>query len=93
MPRPDSSVVERGPEKAGVGGSIPSLATTPSIESCNDECFADLRFGERNHLYRKRSGAEPANDLGLVSCDDVFPGRAGILRRSLAQERAKLRSG
>ena len=27
MPRPDSSVVERGPEKAGVGGSIPSLAT------------------------------------------------------------------
>jgi hypothetical protein len=28
MPRPDSSVVERGPEKAGVGGSIPSLATT-----------------------------------------------------------------
>ena len=25
---PDSSVVERGPEKAGVGGSIPSLATT-----------------------------------------------------------------
>ena len=29
IPRPDSSVVERGPEKAGVGGSIPSLATTP----------------------------------------------------------------
>ena len=28
LPRPDSSVVERGPEKAGVGGSIPSLATT-----------------------------------------------------------------
>ena len=25
---PGSSVVERGPEKAGVGGSIPSLATT-----------------------------------------------------------------
>ena len=31
MPRPDSSVVERGPEKAGVGGSIPSLATIFSI--------------------------------------------------------------
>jgi hypothetical protein len=31
MPRPDSSVVERGPEKAGVGGSIPSLATIKSI--------------------------------------------------------------
>jgi hypothetical protein len=27
--RPGSSVVERGPEKAGVGGSIPSLATIP----------------------------------------------------------------
>ena len=24
-------MVERGPEKAGVGGSIPSLATTPSF--------------------------------------------------------------
>ena len=32
LPRPDSSVVERGPEKAGVGGSIPSLATTPFID-------------------------------------------------------------
>src|SRR6202051_3478562 len=31
MPRPGSSVVERGPEKAGVGGSIPSLATIVSI--------------------------------------------------------------
>jgi hypothetical protein len=32
MPRPDSSVVERGPEKAGVGGSIPSLATTTPFQ-------------------------------------------------------------
>ena len=34
--RPGSSVVERGPEKAGVGGSIPSLATIllDVIESC-----------------------------------------------------------
>jgi hypothetical protein len=29
--RPGSSVVERGPEKAGVGGSIPSLATILAI--------------------------------------------------------------
>jgi hypothetical protein len=29
--RPGSSVVERGPEKAGVGGSIPSLDTIPSF--------------------------------------------------------------
>ena len=34
IPRPDSSVVERGPEKAGVGGSIPSLATTFSTLCC-----------------------------------------------------------
>ena len=33
--RPDSSVVERGPEKAGVGGSIPSLATTALLDSLN----------------------------------------------------------
>ena len=31
--RPDSSVVERGPEKAGVGGSIPSLATTLNADT------------------------------------------------------------
>jgi hypothetical protein len=31
QPRPGSSVVERGPEKAGVGGSIPSLATIPNF--------------------------------------------------------------
>ena len=30
--RPGSSVVERGPEKAGVGGSIPSLATTIPLQ-------------------------------------------------------------
>ena len=51
MPRPDSSVVERGPEKAGVGGSIPSLATTfqqsssrivPPILSCVEQ--PALRF-------------------------------------------------
>src|ERR1019366_3095477 len=33
--RPDSSVVERGPEKAGVGGSIPSLATTLESNTCS----------------------------------------------------------
>src|SRR5690242_11847667 len=30
--RPGSSVVERGPEKAGVGGSIPSLATITPLQ-------------------------------------------------------------
>ena len=40
--RPDSSVVERGPEKAGVGGSIPSLATTT--------LFFPLRQRPKNHL-------------------------------------------
>jgi hypothetical protein len=38
LPRPDSSVVERGPEKAGVGGSIPSLATIIII--CNSAIAA-----------------------------------------------------
>ena len=40
--RPDSSVVERGPEKAGVGGSIPSLATTSKS--------GPLRHRAKNHL-------------------------------------------
>ncbi len=45
MPRPDSSVVERGPEKAGVGGSIPSLATTLESTACrhNLETASDLQ--------------------------------------------------
>ena len=45
MPRPDSSVVERGPEKAGVGGSIPSLATTSKSIICrrNFETASDLQ--------------------------------------------------
>jgi hypothetical protein len=36
VPRPDSSVVERGPEKAGVGGSIPSLATTLKFQQIQE---------------------------------------------------------
>jgi hypothetical protein len=36
--RPDSSVVERGPEKAGVGGSIPSLATIPLQKRIHVPC-------------------------------------------------------
>ena len=46
---PDSSVVERGPEKAGVGGSIPSLATTPSYTT-----FLSRAIG----LYKPTSGDE-----------------------------------
>jgi hypothetical protein len=41
--RPDSSVVERGPEKAGVGGSIPSLATTPLFSRIPSRAKADAR--------------------------------------------------
>ncbi len=38
--RPGSSVVERGPEKAGVGGSIPSLATiTTTSAFVAQRCF------------------------------------------------------
>ena len=44
--RPDSSVVERGPEKAGVGGSIPSLATTKfPTQICAIPSFTFLRKG------------------------------------------------
>ena len=47
MPRPDSSVVERGPEKAGVGGSIPSLATTLDSYTCGrfQETARELQEG------------------------------------------------
>ena len=45
--RPDSSVVERGPEKAGVGGSIPSLATTPEFP---------IHFPAARAFARKRIG-------------------------------------
>ena len=45
LPSPDSSVVERGLEKAGVGGSISSLATTSKSITCrrNLETASDLR--------------------------------------------------
>ncbi len=49
--RPGSSVVERGPEKAGVGGSIPSLATIP---------FERIKFGGRARALERRSVVLPA---------------------------------
>jgi hypothetical protein len=65
MPRPDSSVVERGPEKAGVGGSIPSLATTFSTTynpSSTDYVPTARRSRSTPHAlhhrrYRKSSAA------------------------------------
>ena len=65
MPRPDSSVVERGPEKAGVGGSIPSLATTLESSSCGNvlETARDLQesvsLGERKTLRQACSAPRP----------------------------------
>ena len=48
LPRPDSSVVERGPEKAGVGGSIPSLATTSHWIQIPGRALAELRLSGRS---------------------------------------------
>jgi hypothetical protein len=48
--RPDSSVVERGPEKAGVGGSIPSLATT-SVTHLRTALYLDRRTHLRSAAY------------------------------------------
>ncbi len=56
MPRPDSSVVERGPEKAGVGGSIPSLATI---------LFNKIRIRARN---RRPDSARDWFFGGVFSC-------------------------
>ena len=56
MPRPDSSVVERGPEKAGVGGSIPSLATT----------LEPIRY---EHVWRFASVVQAARLLCSVMLD------------------------
>ncbi len=35
-------MVERGPEKAGVGGSIPSLATTPHLGKSDSVLVSDV---------------------------------------------------
>jgi hypothetical protein len=64
--RPGSSVVERGPEKAGVGGSIPSLATIFSItynpsrpEICSD-LFQFQIQACRNLSHHGWNGSGPA---------------------------------
>jgi hypothetical protein len=55
QPRPDSSVVERGPEKAGVGGSIPSLATIYNQQLTKEQVRSLLDGGflffAVKHLY------------------------------------------
>ena len=66
MPRPDSSVVERGPEKAGVGGSIPSLATTKSITYKPD----NQRL--RSKTFRSRGGIGQLPRLGLSESAEKY---------------------
>ena len=64
MPRPDSSVVERGPEKAGVGGSIPSLATTIIINNLPVFDRNPLSLVERlSHAFDKY---HVLNDMALT---------------------------
>ena len=55
--RPGSSVVERGPEKAGVGGSIPSLATIIST----GEFPAALGFLRRSAVMLTAARGRPAS--------------------------------
>ena len=58
--RPGSSVVERGPEKAGVGGSIPSLATTLSCIAIEPAALVLWRVA---HQSRSRPSERPASAL------------------------------
>jgi hypothetical protein len=55
LPRPDSSVVERGPEKAGVGGSIPSLATTSALTDPAHGRGPETRLEMRDFLTGKET--------------------------------------
>jgi hypothetical protein len=59
-PRPDSSVVERGPEKAGVGGSIPSLATTRGAPPRHRSFGPALPFIKRRFSKRLERVHDPA---------------------------------
>ncbi len=75
-PRPDSSVVERGPEKAGVGGSIPSLATTISDQTEDERSRTGSAFrsvmilGHPNRARRRMAHtyASMANRPAKHSC-------------------------
>jgi hypothetical protein len=52
-------VVERGPEKAGVGGSIPSLATIFSTT------YKPIAHRSRSKTFQPRGGAGQLPRLGL----------------------------
>jgi hypothetical protein len=52
-------VVERGPEKAGVGGSIPSLATTFSTT------YKPIEQRLRSETFQPRGGVGQLPRLGL----------------------------
>src|SRR6266700_2737763 len=49
-----AQLVERGPEKAGVGGSIPSLATIKSRQKLNGKSkrIGVLQFCQRDTVFR-----------------------------------------
>ena len=78
--RPGSSVVERGPEKAGVGGSIPSLAT---IHINNLAEAKDLSFCLPNNIRTSSNGVRfvgffplhqfPNLTRSVAGSGDIFP--------------------
>jgi hypothetical protein len=70
VPRLDSSVVERGPEKASGGGSIPSLAANLCC------VWVDTHSAPSQDLNAK-------NNHGITHVPSDLPGRPGATPRSL----------
>jgi hypothetical protein len=68
-------LVERGPEKAGVGGSIPSLATSPfnnlqiakNIQISSREQYANIRLAGVRALWFKDLPKFPRCATGATS--------------------------
>jgi len=77
LPRPDSSVVERGPEKAGVGGSIPSLAIIPTACDARDALRSPRGLAHVSPDQGRRQARcarfERARRLWQASQDGVVP--------------------
>jgi hypothetical protein len=67
-------VVERGPEKAGVGGSIPSLATTFST------IYKAIEKRLRSETFQPRGGVGQLSRLGLPESTGIEEGAIETFR-------------
>jgi hypothetical protein len=80
--RPGSSGVERSPEKAGVGGSIPSLATIPNSVTCKGvTAFSQRSTALQNDPAESKWSPEfvtadqrraPAGMVAMVAIESCF---------------------